>query len=840
LINKKIISKILLWTVTSVFGILLLSGGLVYIFKDKIISTAISKVNKYLNTKVDINPKIELSLFDKFPQVAIGFKDVKIYESIPGSTNLLGKAEELYITFNFWNILNGKYIINKVYLENGEFNLRVNRNGENNYTILKKDSTQKNKAGAGGLDLTDIYIKNVLVKYLNESNEQYYEVLSHELKAGFTISDDKYIIKLSGPQLVNNIRVHDGEYFKGKEIFISSNLEYDDKEKKLKILPTSIKVEQSEFKLEGSYAYKYKNLIDIKIDNEKGDIYTLLSLIPKKYYEAFSSYQSSGEIYFHATIKGAVSEKENAAITINFGCKEASFFHPDLKKKITSANLYGIFSNGEQRNAITSSLKLENIRFDFDEKMIQGNFLYRNFHNPYIAFDATGTVDATSVLDFYKIAGIKSASGTIDFDIEFKGLLEDLKTREGHNRIETGGEVSIKKLTCVPSEVNYKLENLNGTFLFNKNDIAVTDLTAKVGKSDFLINGLLKNLFGAILLENGRMLTDVQVESNLLDIEELLSYRNQEKNDDGNPETPERKGVFPFLEKYITIVDVDVKKILYKKIILTNFRGALSFDQPLMKSDNISLQIAGGEIKLNSRLDFESENKIETTVRSTLTAINIDSLLYMFDNFGQEFITYKNLKGEFSGTVEAAFNWNSKGEIDTKSLVANIDGSILKGELNEFEPMQNLARFIDAQELAHIKFSELKNKVFIENRKISFPEMQILSNVSDILIAGTHTLDSEMDYKLAIPLKNIKKPKIDKDAAFGAIEQDNKKGSTLFLTIKGTSNNYKIGYDTKRTKTKIAEDLKKEKQEFKNLFKKKEEEVQQTVKPNQEEFFEFE
>jgi hypothetical protein len=211
----------------------------------------------------------------------------------------------------------------------------------------------------------------------------------------------------------------------------------------------------------------------------------------------------------------------------------------------------------------------------------------------------------------------------------------------------------------------------------------------------------------------------------------------------------------------------------------------------------------------------------------------------MFDNFGQNFITHKNLKGEFTGQVEMAFNWNKQGEIDTKSLVANIDGSILKGELNDFEPMQNLSRFIQAKELEHIIFSELKNKVFIENRKISFPEMQIVSNVSDIAFSGTHSFDNEMDYKLCVPLKNLKKPKVDKDAAFGAIEEDNKRGSTLFLTIKGTADNYKIAYDTKRTKAKIQEDLKKEKQEFKNLFKKKEEQVQQTVKPNTQEFFDF-
>ncbi|HSZ26323.1 MAG TPA: AsmA-like C-terminal region-containing protein [Cytophagaceae bacterium] len=839
MIKTRTIYKILIWSISSIAGLFLLTGGFVYVFKDKIIQASIQEINKYLNTKVDVDPSIELSLFEKFPQVAVAFKNVKIYESIPGSTNQLGKTDRLFFTFNLWNILDGKYIIQKLYLENGEFYLRVNKHGENNYTILKKDTSNTSQENIGGFDLTDISIKNVLVKYLNESNEQYYEVLSHELKASFTFHQDQYLITLSGPQLVNKIRLHHEEYFRGKEIFISSNLAYNDLEKKLTILPTSVKLKQSEFKVEGSYVYKGKNFVDIKIDNEQGDIFTLLSLVPPKYYKAFSSYQSDGEVYFHATVKGVISNQENAAINVNFGCKQASFFHPNFKKKISDASFYGTFSNGQQKNTQTSSLKIENIHFLFDDKMIQGNFLYENFKKPFIAFDATGTIDAGSIMNFYKINGVESASGTIDFNIEFKGFLDDLKTREGHQRIETNGEISLKELTCVPSNVTYKWENLNGTFLFNKNDIAITDLTAKVGESDFKVNGLLKNFFGALLLENGRMLTDVRLRSNRLNIEELLAFQNtrpEEKKDSG---IVTQNGVFPFLEKYVINMELDVKEILYKKIILHKFSGSINFNQPQLKADNIRFYTSGGEIALSSQLNFESDQKIETTIRTTLTTIHIDSLFYLFDNFGQNFITSKNLRGEFSGTAEIAFSWNNKGEIDTKNLVANIDGSILKGELIQFEPMQKLARFIDAQELAHIQFSEIKNKVFIENRKLSFPEMQILSNVSDISISGTHTFDNEMDYKLTVPLKNIRKPKIDKDASFGAIEEDSKKGSTLFLTLKGTADNYKIGYDTKRTKHKISEDLKKEKQEFKNLFKKKEEEIQH-VKPNKEEFFEFE
>ena len=827
--------KNLLGALCSVIVLLLLAVSLVFLFKDKIIGASIAEINKYLNAKVDINPAIELSLFEKFPQVALGFKDIKIYESIPGSENLLGKADQLYLTFDFWNIIDGNYVINKLYLENGEFDLKVNKQGINNYNLLKKDSTQHSN-GKAGLDLTAIYIKNVLVKYSNEENEQYYEVLSHELKASFKLQDDVYLIKLVGPQFVKTIKIHESDYFKEKEIFITSDLEYNNLEKKFTILPTSVKVLQSEFKVVGTYLFKADNEVNIKIDNDKSDVQTLLSLIPKKYYQNFSSYKSEGEIYFHATIKGKINDNENAAINVDFGCKEASFYHPDLKKKILNATMYGSFTNGNKKNAQTSSLKFENIRFDFDEKMVQGNFMYQNFTDPLIAFDATGNLNAASILDFYKIPSIKSASGNIDFDIDFKGKFDDFKTREGHSRIEAGGEITLHDITLVPEKHFYKIEKTNGTFIFNKNDISVSDFTTKIGESDFKLNGFFKNLYGALLLENGIMYTDLTVKSELLDFEELLSFQ---KEAEGNANTVSlRKEKFPFLQKYNIKLDLELGKIRYKKVNFKNFKGAIRFEQPSLTADNISFQLAGGRVSLNSIVNFESEQAIRTTLKSELKTINIDSLLYMFDDFGQEFITYKNLKGEFSGTLETALNWNSKGEIDTKSIIANIEGSIHKGELNEFEPLQKLSKFIDADELAHIKFSELKNKIYIDNRRIVIPEMQFLSNVSDILISGTHTFDNEMDYKFAVPLKNLKKSKVDKDASFGAIEEDTKKGATLFLTYRTLDKN-EFKYDKKRTADKIKDSFKKEKMEFKDLFKKKEEEVQQTIKPTKEEFFDW-
>jgi hypothetical protein len=259
----------------------------------------------------------------------------------------------------------------------------------------------------------------------------------------------------------------------------------------------------------------------------------------------------------------------------------------------------------------------------------------------------------------------------------------------------------------------------------------------------------------------------------------------------------------------------------------------------MAKIDIASLGLAGGKIQLNSSIHFLSDDKIEINSKGTLKRISIDSVFYISDNFDQTFITGKNIKGQFTGNLQLLFLMDKDFKIDPTSVIASIDANILNGQLINFEPMKKLSRFVDEKELEHIRFSELKNNIYIENQKISIPEMLIKSNISNISISGTHTFDQQMDYKIALPLKNLNKAHRDKDDAFGAIEEDEKGNTILHLTIKGNADNYKVAYDAKRTSVKIKEDLKKEKVELQNLFKQKEEAHQKTRELNENEYFDF-
>jgi hypothetical protein len=160
-------------------------------------------------------------------------------------------------------------------------------------------------------------------------------------------------------------------------------------------------------------------------------------------------------------------------------------------------------------------------------------------------------------------------------------------------------------------------------------------------------------------------------------------------------------------------------------------------------------------------------------------------------------------------------NFNKNLILNSNSLMADIQTSIANGQLNEFEPMMKLSKFVEEESLAQMRFSHMTNKIKIENRTIYLPEMEIRSNVSNILISGTHTFDRDIDYHLKVPLKSF--IRISKKRDYNS---DARKGMSLLLKITGNTSDYKISFDTKALKDSFKKDFLDEGAEWKSIIKK--------------------
>jgi hypothetical protein len=245
----------------------------------------------------------------------------------------------------------------------------------------------------------------------------------------------------------------------------------------------------------------------------------------------------------------------------------------------------------------------------------------------------------------------------------------------------------------------------------------------------------------------------------------------------------------------------------------------------------------GGDLVLSGIVDATNRNAIDVVCTSHLNQIDIDSVFYVFENFDQDFIVDKHLKGDVSADVNFEMTLDQNLKLYPETLVADIGAVIKNGELNNFEPMKKLNKYLDDEGLNRLRFSDLTNDIHIENKTVYIPQMLVTSNVTSIRISGSHTFDQRIDYRLVTPLRG-KRSTPDKEFV-KAVELDEKGQTRLFLKITGTTDDYKIQYDTEAVKKKIISDFKKEVKGLKDAFRSQDSQIKKEIELQEDEYFEW-
>jgi hypothetical protein len=150
------------------------------------------------------------------------------------------------------------------------------------------------------------------------------------------------------------------------------------------------------------------------------------------------------------------------------------------------------------------------------------------------------------------------------------------------------------------------------------------------------------------------------------------------------------------------------------------------------------------------------------------------------------------------------------------------DLSITKGELIDYKPILAMSKYIEVDELQHIKFNNLTTQIEIKDQVITIPKTFIRSSALDVDVAGTHSFDNKIDYQFRVLMSDVlwrkAKSKKKENSEFGYIEDDREGKMSLYLRMTGTVDDYKIGYDSKGVKEKWNQNLKEEKKTVKQLL----------------------
>ncbi|WMJ71572.1 AsmA-like C-terminal region-containing protein [Cytophagaceae bacterium ABcell3] len=831
----KRIAKILLYLFFSIAIVFTILFSIIFINQDRIIKLTINELNKYLITKVEVSDNIDTELFSTFPNASVKLEKVRIYESIKGSDALLADLESAYLAIDLWTLITkGNISISRIFLENGSIDIKFLSDGSNNFSIIKFPDEPSDDTGAD-FNINLISLEKVNLKYSNEVSEQRYDIFCKNNQATLSYVNEIWDIKISGHSHVNYVSISNHDYVKDKSLDITCRLAYDESQEYLNISQSAIKLNSFLFSISGDVKTGNTSEVNINIEGEEGRVESLLSLLPPRFKKDLGKFRAKGDVYFKGKVAGVVSATKNPLVELSFGFSDTSLEHPNLNSPVTGATLKGSFTNGKFRNETSTLLALDELKGIYDGKTIKGRIVVANFQEPTLDMELSGAINLGFLLAIYPIEEINSAEGEVEMNIHFNGRLADFKTHAGSKRINTSGDIILRKVRFKHVDYPYEFKKLNGNFLFNRSDLAINEFTGYLGKSHFDLKGSFRNIIPRLVFQREKLFIEADLKSNHVDLEELLDYSDS-NNKQSVSKTTYQNTLF---DHYDFKLNCDIRKLNFKKFSAKNIKTTIKTNTPFVKVNRASLDIAGGNLSFNSDFNLSNLDNINVTIDAIAKDIHSDSLFYIFGNFDQQFITHKHLKGQIFCQGLISFKMNQHLDIHLPTIASDLDVTIKNGHLIAFEPMQQLSKFIDEKSLANINFSEMRNKIHIVNEVIYIPEMMIKSNIADISVSGSHSFNTDMDYRLGVPLKAIKKNHKDKDEAFGAIEDDGRRGAVLFLTIKGNSDNYKVGYDSKRAVKKIGEDIKGQGQEIKDIIKGRKDSETRYHELDTEEYFDF-
>ncbi len=803
-----IISLLLLITIP----LLLLFGVAAYLYANQqnIKQYALDELNKQLISKVEVE-QMRLTLFEQFPQVSLDLENVSIEDPSKQHKNLL-QSGHIYVGFNLFDIIRKTYRIKQLSFENGELNLRIDQKGKNNFNIFKTQSPQEPNTFLVNLDLVEL--NNMAISYHDLSAKQWYETVVTHLDLTGNFSNKGETLNGKGTLLAKKIQTDNLSLFKNKLIALDIALDLNHETKTYSLKKGNIDINQLKLEAKGSIVSKPKTTqLNLTFGARELNIQDLLSLIPAQI-ELPENIVSKGQVYFSGTVQGEVGVKTSPKISFKFGVKNGEL---NLNRGIAlqQLSLEGEMNNGTKNNAQTSYISLKNVAFHLGQGAVKGALRLENFTQPTLTTTLSGELNATDIINFIGKETIEQANGYVKFDINFNGLIAHLN-KNGWLKNNASGSLDMNLTNLKWKGADKTIQRVIANLQLTNADAKINQFDATIDQSDIHVSGTLNNLIPYLLVDGEQLHAKIDYTSSYMDLKHFMFPS-------ASSDTAKKEGIA--LPENIEIdARLKANQIIYQLFSANNVQTSLHWVGRSIQVNDFKAETMGGSLKLSGQVDHANDGRFLITTTTLLNGIDITNLFKSCGDFGQQEITQKHVKGKLSGEVSLASVWSKDLVCDLAKLYVLGKISITNGELNNYEPMNALGKFIDVNELRNLKFADLSNTIEIKNKVIYIPQFDIKNNALNLTLSGSHSFDNMVDYRMKIKLSELLKNKrrANKPATneFNEEEPTADKGANLYLNMKGPIGNVKITYDKIGTSQKIKQEIKQEQQNIKEVLKK--------------------
>jgi len=767
LINRKVF-RIIWISVAGLIALYVLALMVITIIANKEKAKFLVTINNALKENLQgdaVIKDIELNAWRHFPSIEVRLTGVSLSDTLYHRPLL--SAASISTTIGIFQMLRKNKTVNNIEVKDGVFHLFTDSTGYNNNYLLKpkkKPEGPPKEASNNSIYIKHISVENTLVLIEDHPKNKKIEFTVNDLDADLEKKDSILPMEVRIDCKMKTglgFDLSKGAYLENATLGGKWKLELNTASKTLSFDKMNVEINKHDFELTGAFNFAGEQLFSIGIVTKDVQYKEAAKVVTAAIRKKLDMFDLEKPINVNGVIKGSLLPGQ-PYVNMSWEVKNNVLKTPVAA--FSSCSFSGNFMNevvkDSSRNDANSRIVFTDFTGDWDGIKLKGKEITVNdLENSTLHFNLESYCGFDALDRKFALNTIRFVNGTAELNLKYDGPL-----KTGREVVENvNGSLHIKngEVQYIPRDFTFT--NCSGNIYFLEDSISLQKLQCDYKGNHFEVEVNGRNIRKKLMQEDSANATlTCNVFSPAINFGDFKTlFATPEKHEvkrkaDKVKFSQTSSAIDDILEKGSLQVNLKANSLKYNNLEASNVQAGILFRQHNWSITNLFINMAGGTLSAKGNIRQVNSKYHEATLSTQMKGMNVQKAFYAFDDFGQDAITSKNIRGVLNTDANIKLGINNSGNIIPSSMHGAVNFSLRDGALVNFKPIMNVKNFVLAnKDLSNIKFAELKDRLEIEGDKLYISRMEIESTALSMFIEGVYGFKGNSDLLLQLPLSNL-------------------------------------------------------------------------------------
>jgi len=564
------------------------------------------------------------------------------------------------------------------------------------------------------------------------------------------------------------LNLRKGTFFNDANLVGNFTSLYQKKKKHVTIPFFKLKIDKQYFNVKADISTEGLGSFNFVLENHRTNFKATNSLLSQNIQKKLKIYKVEKPLYTYTTISGSFEHGSNPLVRVQ--CK-TQHNNITIKDKIEFKN---VSFSGSLANRI-----YEDVRSKTEDKMdlkIEFNTLNADFEDISLEFKraillSTPEVktyvdyefiikEPTTVLNtFFKNTAFIFTEGELDFKTSFKGDIDVLDSLYYNSQSKM--ILNKAKLIYRPLALEFPIHELKVEIINANGYLESLVIPLNETKNHLNFKGEIDNVVSLILDSEANVTSNLELYSENIIWKDFFSmFKLPEKNKTKNDNAILLNETLRVIrDKFNPQFDLNLDNFQYGNTTINNIISEVYFEQESLYMKKTGFNYGDGEVSMGLIFDISEKNQTLFDLDIEIENVDLENFLKEFNYFELSSLKEaKKVAGVISLNTEITGVIDEEKGLDTKSLKGHVNFDLRKLELNGFEPIQKIGdKIFKKKRFEDIRFADISEELYIGDRTVEIPRMEILSTAFDLFVEGHLNYDNKTNIWISVPLSNIKK-----------------------------------------------------------------------------------